>query len=49
MRQKGMMVIKFEKVELQNPAFVAALSALAADIVREHFDPLIGTAQKGLL
>ena len=39
------MVMKFEKVELQNPAGVAALSALATDIVREHFDPLIGKAQ----
>ena len=37
--------MKFEKVELQNPAGVAALSALATDIVREHFDPLIGKAQ----
>lgn len=37
--------MKFEKVELQNLADIAALSALATDIVREHFDPLIGKAQ----
>lgn len=39
------MAMNFEKVELKNVADIAALSALATDIVREHFDPLIGKAQ----
>lgn len=39
------MTIKFISVRAEDAARIEALSAFATEIVREHFDPIIGKAQ----
>ena len=39
------MDIRFEKLPPSDPEAIRQMSALASKIVKEHFDPMIGTAQ----
>ena len=38
-------MIYFEKLTLTNEKEIEEMSAMATEIVREHFDPIIGKAQ----
>ncbi len=38
-------MVHFEKLEIDNTEAIDAMSKMAAEIVREHFDPLIGKEQ----